>query len=48
MKNHFRCPSCMTDYYASGTTPPPTPRWSDGHVCRPVLIKNNEKNENTI
>jgi hypothetical protein len=38
----FRCPSCFTDYIATGTTPPPGIKWSDGHVCRPILIEKTE------
>jgi len=42
MKNLFICSGCGTNYYADGTTPPPTPRWSDGHVCTPKLVKTTE------
>ena len=37
--NHYVCTGCGTDYYTSEPTPPPTPKWSDGHVCRLKLIE---------
>lgn len=37
--NHYRCEECETNYYTPENTPPPSPNWSDGHVCKMVLIR---------
>ena len=39
VKYRFQCKECETFYTSSQSTPPPSPRWADGHVCKPVLIK---------
>ena len=33
MLRKFKCTGCDTNYSTSGDTPPPSPRWDDGHVC---------------
>ena len=30
----YKCIECETVYQSSQETPPPTPFWSDGHVCK--------------
>ena len=35
----FICSECKTHYSSSDSNPPPGIRWSDGHVCSPVPLK---------
>jgi len=35
--NKFICSECGQVYHSPETTPPPGIKWSDGHVCTPVL-----------
>jgi len=37
--NNFICEECGTKYSTSSETPPPSPKWEDGHVCKPKPIK---------
>ena len=39
----YKCIECETIYHSSEETPPPTPNWSDGHVCK--LRKERTKEE---
>ncbi len=38
-KYKFKCSGCGTNFSSSSSTPPPSPRWDDGHVCTPKLIE---------
>ena len=29
----YKCIECETVYISQQETPPPTPKWDDGHVC---------------
>ena len=34
----YRCTECGTGYSTTENTPPPTPKWNDGHVCNLVEV----------
>lgn len=38
-KKKYICKDCGTVYYTTDESPPPSPKWSDGHVCKMVLEK---------
>lgn len=39
----FKCSRCGTNFSSSSNTPPPSPKWDDGHICLPILIKDDTK-----
>ena len=41
--NNFICSECGTKYSSPETTPPPGIKWSDGHVCTPKPVINEQK-----
>ena len=45
-KYKFKCNGCGTNFSSSLITPPPSPRWNDGHVCTPILIEDESTNIN--
>ena len=45
--NNFICSECSTKYSSPELTPPPSIKWSDGHVCTPKPVEN-ENNKNQI
>jgi hypothetical protein len=47
-KNKYKCIECETVYHTSENTPPPTPRWSDGHECKLKKERTNEELEEII
>jgi len=32
--NNYVCKDCGTKYSTSASSPPPSPAWNDGHVCK--------------
>ena len=36
--SNYKCYACGAEYVSQGDKAPPGIRWSDGHVCTPVLI----------
>ena len=34
----YRCSECGTGYSTTGSEPPPSPKWDDGHVCTMVEV----------
>lgn len=45
--NKYVCKNCGTSYSTSADTPPPSPKWSDGHVCVMVPDTEAESNEDS-
>ena len=39
MTRAFRCKECGTGYNTTGGDAPPSPNWSDGHVCEMVEVE---------
>lgn len=35
----YRCKECGTGYSTTGDSPPPSPKWADGHVCKMVEVE---------
>ena len=40
--NKFICSECGTKYSSPELTPPPGIKWSDGHVCTPKPVENEQ------
>lgn len=40
----YRCKECGTGYSTTGDTPPPSPRWDDGHVCEMIEVESKLNN----
>ena len=39
----FECKTCGTNYSTPGEDLPPSPNWTDGHVCDLVEVKSKIK-----
>lgn len=37
-KIRWICEDCGTQYISLMSIPPPSPKWSDGHICEPVMF----------
>jgi len=38
----YMCLNCKTEYHSSSGTPPGI-KWNDGHICKPILVKETKK-----